>query len=203
MHRGKPFLPNVSSGRWDCSCSTKSCFLANGLSALFRGHWGKSPPITGIHRRRPSVAHCQSEARGKTDKTTRWPAYRVTIHRTISPSHRSLSPAVRCGRLTPEGHSSETRQARRANLQLMPRASAISAKHFTTGCWTGNNMAGIVRTMLMPEELQDAQKGLYLTRPAPVCQDALFHGQGCSERRGEEVHTKLRLNRSLRSHASG
>ncbi len=27
--------------------------------------------------------------------------------------------------------------------------------------------------------------------------------QGRSERRGEEVHTKLRLNRSLRSHASG
>ncbi len=31
----------------------------------------------------------------------------------------------------------------------------------------------------------------------------LFHGVGRSERRGEEVHTKLRLNRSLRSHASG
>ena len=48
-------------------------------------------------------------------------------------------------------------------------------------------MAGIVRTMLMPEELQDAQK----VCPAPVCQDALFHGQGRSERRGEEVHTKV------------
>ncbi len=31
----------------------------------------------------------------------------------------------------------------------------------------------------------------------------LFHGVGRSERRGEEVHTKLRLNRSLRSCASG
>jgi len=45
-------------------------------------------------------------------------------------------------------------------------------------------MAGIVRMMLMPEELQDVQKSLHLTRPAPVRQDALFHGQGRSERRG-------------------
>jgi hypothetical protein len=42
-------------------------------------------------------------------------------------------------------------------------------------------MAGIVRTVLMPEELQDAQKGLHLIRPAPVRQDALFQGQGRSE----------------------
>ncbi len=33
--------------------------------------------------------------------------------------------------------------------------------------------------------------------PTPVRQDAPFHRQGRSERRGEEVHTKLRLNRSL------
>ena len=31
----------------------------------------------------------------------------------------------------------------------------------------------------------------------------LFHGVGRSEQEGEEVHTKLRLNRSLRSCASG
>ena len=35
-----------------------------------------------------------------------------------------------------------------------------------------------------------------LTRPAPARQDAPFRRQGRSERRGEEVHTALRVGRS-------
>ncbi len=42
-----------------------------------------------------------------------------------------------------------------------------------------------------------------LTRPTPARLDAPFTRQGRSEREAEKVHTKLRLNRSLRSHASG
>jgi len=55
------------------------------------------------------------------------------------------------------------------------------------------------------------KKAAVLTRPTPArgstelaeVQGAPFHGQGRSKRRGEEVHTKLRLIRSLRSRASG
>ena len=35
-----------------------------------------------------------------------------------------------------------------------------------------------------------------LTRPTPARRDAPFHRQGRSERRGEEVHTALRVGRS-------
>jgi len=56
---------------------------------------------------------------------------------------------------------------------------------------------------VMSQEPQDAQKGPSSHPPTPVRRDAPFHGQGRSERRGEEVHTELRLNRSLRSDASG
>ena len=50
---------------------------------------------------------------------------------------------------------------------------------------------------------QAVQKGRRFHPPTPARQDAPLRMQGHSERRGEEVHTKLRLNRSLRSHASG
>ena len=42
-----------------------------------------------------------------------------------------------------------------------------------------------------------------LTHPTPARQDAPFHRRIRSERKTEEGHTKVRLNRSLRSHASG
>jgi hypothetical protein len=45
------------------------------------------------------------------------------------------------------------------------------------------------------------KKAVVLTRPTPARRDAPFRGR--PQRRGEEVHTKLRLIRSLRSHASG
>ncbi len=48
-----------------------------------------------------------------------------------------------------------------------------------------------------------SEKAHCLTRPTPARQDAPFTRQGRSEGRGEEVHTKLRLNHSLRSYASG
>jgi len=50
--------------------------------------------------------------------------------------------------------------------------------------------------VLTPELLRDSQKGLHLTRTAPVRQDAPFLRQGRSKRRGEEVHTALRVSRS-------
>ena len=40
------------------------------------------------------------------------------------------------------------------------------------------------------------KKARLLTRPTPARQDAPFRGQGRSERRGEEVHTALRVGRS-------
>jgi len=50
-------------------------------------------------------------------------------------------------------------------------------------------------------ESQVVQKASF--SPTLSRQDAAFTEQGHSERRGEEVHTKLCLIRSLRSHASG
>ncbi|TKS59918.1 MAG: hypothetical protein EWM72_01775 [Nitrospira sp.] len=43
---------------------------------------------------------------------------------------------------------------------------------------------------------QAVKKAAVLTLPTPSRQDAPFRGQGCRERRGEEVHTTLRVNRS-------
>jgi hypothetical protein len=40
------------------------------------------------------------------------------------------------------------------------------------------------------------KKATVLTRPAPARQDAPFRRQGRSERRGEEVQTALRVDRS-------
>jgi len=40
------------------------------------------------------------------------------------------------------------------------------------------------------------KKATVLTRPTPARQDAPFRRQGRSERRGEEVHTALRVGRS-------
>ncbi len=51
--------------------------------------------------------------------------------------------------------------------------------------------------------LQNVQKTCRSHPPTPARRDAHFTDRGRSARKAEEVHTKLRLNRSFRSHASG
>src|SRR4029079_10609774 len=51
-------------------------------------------------------------------------------------------------------------------------------------------LAGCWKTLRTHRMLKNAS---VLTRPTPARQDALFRGQGRSERRGEEVRTALRV----------